>query len=204
MESSLSMPDKYQRPSLRYRRFGGGYRREDVELALAEVRLTLRQLDNDLETLRDRNRQLEAELAAARAEIEALRGREHELSQTMAAALGRAREIEEGADARARDIVARAEEAALRIRTEASRRIEDSSAQFDELLRLKDNLLASMRSVVADFDEAISRVERREQLFPQPAEAPLAEPWAPPAPAVPVPTAAPEPDDEPQAERSSA
>src|SRR5438067_5598633 len=116
----LSTQDRYQRPPLRYKRFGGGYRREDVESALAEHRLTLRQLDNDLESLRDRNRDLEGELQASRQEIEGFRAKEHELSQTMASALRRAAEIEEGANSRAREIVAQAEEAAMRIRSEAS------------------------------------------------------------------------------------
>jgi len=167
----MSANERYQRPPLRYQRFGGGYRREDVEFALAELRLTLRQLDNDLELLRDRNRDLELELQTARNEIEGLRGKEHELSQTIAAALNRASDIEEGANARAREITAQAEEAAMRIRSEASRRIEDSSEQFNEMLRLKDNLLDAMRSVVSDFDQAISRVERGEQLFPGVAQA---------------------------------
>src|SRR3954462_7906875 len=108
----MSAPDRYQRPPLRYKRFGGGYRREDVEFALAELRLTLRQLDNDLESLRDRNRELEGERQQSRQEIETLRGKEHELSQTMSSALRRAAEIEEGANARAREVIAQAEEAA--------------------------------------------------------------------------------------------
>ena len=108
----MSMPDGSQRPPLRYKRFGGGYRREDVEFALAELRLTLRQLDNDLTSLHDRNRELEGELARTRSEIEAFRAKEHELWQTMSIALRRADEIEEGATARAREIVAQAEEAA--------------------------------------------------------------------------------------------
>ena len=188
----MSTPERYQRPPLRYKRFGGGYRREDVEFALAELRLTLHQLDNDLGSLRDRNRDLEGELRTARNEIESLRAKEHELSQTMAAALRRAAEIEEGATARAREIVAQAEEAALRIRSEASRRIEDSGAQFDELLRLKDNLLDAMRSVVGDFDQAISRVERGEQLFPGLMQAvPGERPPQPVEPAVAAPPPAP-------------
>jgi hypothetical protein len=192
------MQERYQRPQLRYRRFGGGYRREDVEFALAELRLTLRQLDNDLESLRDRNRELDGELAAARREIESFRGKEHELSQTMTAALRRAAEIEEGAQLRAKEIMATAEESALRIRAEANRRIEDSSGQFNELLRLKDNLLDSMRQVVTDFDQSISRVERGEQLFPgvlQAAEEPApTRPWpAPLTPQPPAPAAPPAP-----------
>jgi DivIVA protein len=162
----MSTPEGSQRPPLRYRRFGGGYRREDVEFALAEMRLTLRQLDNDLTSLHDRNRELQGELARTRSDIEAFRSKEHELWQTMSIALRRAEEIEEGATARAREIVAQAEEAATRIRSEVSSRIEDTRAQFNELLRLKDNLLEEMRRVVGDFDHAISEVGRREQPFP--------------------------------------
>src|SRR5204862_6297724 len=114
---------------------------------------------------------------------------------------------EEGANSRAREVIAQAEEAAMRIRSEAGRRIEDSSQQFNELLRLKDNLLEAMRSVVGDFDQAIQRVERGEQLFPGvlspvPSESPAAAAPPPPAPtqswptpmeATPAPAAPPEP-----------
>jgi hypothetical protein len=207
-EQAVSMPDKYQRPPLRYRRFGGGYRREDVEFSLAELRLTLRQLDKDLESLRDRNRELESELATARHEIELSRAKERELSQTMSMAFRRAAEIEEGASNRAREIIAQAEEAAMRIRSEASRRIEDSSTQFHELLHLRNSLLDAMRGVIGDFNHAITRVERGEQVFPGvmqavPGEAaphaaaappPAAEPWLAAEPAAaPAPEAAPAP-----------
>jgi DivIVA protein len=193
----VSLPDQYQRPPLRYRRFGGGYRREDVEFALAELRLTLRQLDKDLEALRDRNRVLETELQTARAEVERLRTQEHEPSHSMAGALRRAGEIEEVANAHARDIIAQAEEAALRIRAEASQRMQDSSEQFNELLRLKSSLLEAMRGVVIDFDQAISRVERGEDLFPN---ALPAAPLGAPAPAVPGQASAAEPAAPPSTE----
>jgi DivIVA protein len=196
----MSTPEKYQRPQLRYRRFGGGYRREDVEFALAELRLTLRQLDNDLESLRDHNRDLEAELQAARREVESFQGKEHELSQMMSAVLRRATEIEEGATGRAREIIAQAEDTAMRIRSEANRGIEESGAQFNELLRLKDDLLDRMRGVVGDFDQAISRVERGEQLFPgllrgAPSQSPPAADTSKAAPAAePWPAQTPEPE----------
>jgi hypothetical protein len=179
-DSRMSVPEAYQRPQLRYRRFGGGYRREDVELALAELRLTLRQLDNDIESLRGRNRELEGELANARSQVELYRAKEQELTQTMAAALRRATEIEDNAGARAREIVSQAEEDAARIRADATRRIEETNSRFNELLRLKSNLLDAMRGIVGDFDRAISRAERGEQPFP----------GAPLDPSEPVPAAA--------------
>jgi TolA-binding protein len=179
-DSRMSVSEPYQGPQLRYRRFGGGYRREDVELALAELRLTLRQLDNDIETLRGRNRELEGERANARNQVEFYRAKEQELTQTMAAALRRATDIEDNAGARARELMAQAEEDAARIRADATRRIEETNSRFNELLRMKGNLLDAMRGIVGDFDRAISRAERGEQPFP----------GAPADPAEPVPAAA--------------
>lgn len=188
----MTSPEKFVRPALRYRRLGGGYRREDVEFALAELRLTLRQLENDVEALRDRNRELETELSGAQTEIEAFRRQEHDLNQQIGAALRRGEEIEDVAQARAREIIAGAEEAALRAGSEAEKRIQDTNEQLDELLRLKDNLLEVVRAVIGDFDEAVSRVERGEPVFPEAAPKaaePVAlepAPSAPPLPAVPT------------------
>ena len=165
-EPAVSIPPGRERPSLRYRRLGGGYRREDVEAALEELRLALGQLDDDVQSLRARNRELEDELAHARGELESVQGRELELARLMSSALARAAEIEQDAEARAREVLAAAEESALRLRAEASRRVEQSSAQFNELLRVKDKLLDAMRGVLSDFDQAITRIERGERLFP--------------------------------------
>src|SRR5262249_2785509 len=155
----MTTSERFPRPPLRFRRFGGGYRKEDVEFALAELRLTLRQLDTDLETLRERARELEEDLRVARAELEGFRSKDSELSQTMASALRRANEIEESAQERARAIVAGAEEAAHRSRSDASRRVEETGGQFNELLRLKENLVGAMRGIVGELEEAIGRVE---------------------------------------------
>jgi F0F1-type ATP synthase membrane subunit b/b' len=162
----------YQRPPFRYRRLGGGYRREDVDEAFAELRLTLRQLDVDLADLDGRNRNLEDELSSVRGELDALRAKERELTELIAGALRRASDIEEAADRRGAEIVAQAKEEAMRIRAEATRRIEESGGQFNELFRVKDRLLDAMRRVVADFDHAILG-ERADPPSPAaPAEAP--------------------------------
>ena len=100
------------------------------------------------------------------AELEAFRSKEHEFAQAMAAALRGATEIEENATARAHEITSKADEAAERARSESHRLIERSRAQLDDLGRLKDEIVASMRKVVRDFDQAISRVERETQAVP--------------------------------------
>jgi DivIVA protein len=189
--------ERLQHPPLRYRRLRGGYRKEDVEFALAELRLNLHNLGTDLEALRVRARELEEELRSTRAELETSRTRELELSQTMAGILRRANEIEESAHERARAIVAAAEDAAQRSRAEAVRRVEETSGQFNEILRLKENLVGSMRRVVGEFDEALSRVQRGESLFAR-AVAPEPPP-APPAPSISPPPFEPWPEPSAQA-----
>ena len=140
--------------------------------------MTLRQLANDLESLGDRNRELESELVAARSEIEGYRSKELELNDQISAAIRRACEIEDKAQARAREIIGDAEEIARRARLELQKRIEDTSNQFDELLQRKEGLLEAMLGVVGDFDQAIARVELAELLpattaaSPQPAPEP--------------------------------
>jgi hypothetical protein len=156
----MTTPEHYQQPRLRYRKVGGGYRREDVDVALAEVRLTVRQLGGDLESLRDRNRDLEGELSSARNELDSYRAKERVLSQTVESALRRAAEIENGAAGRAREIVAQAEENATRMRSEASRSRDDARAQLDRLLRLRDHLLHAMRSLAGDLDHALAPIQR--------------------------------------------
>jgi hypothetical protein len=58
---------------------------ENVESTLGELRLTLGRLENDTKSLHDRNRGLEAELAAAHSEIESFRARNHDLEAALAA-----------------------------------------------------------------------------------------------------------------------
>jgi hypothetical protein len=76
-------------PTLRYSRFGGGYRREDVEAALAQLLSTVRAVEESLERLRNRSTELEAELLSAEAELVAYREREQRFDEIV----GRAEEL---------------------------------------------------------------------------------------------------------------
>src|SRR5262249_16451507 len=137
-------------------------------------------------------RELEDELRAARGELETFRGKDAELSSTMASALRRANEIEEVAQERARTILAGAEEAASRTRSDASRRIDETGGQVNDVLRLKDNRRGAWRGAVGEFEEGTAGVERGEPIFsgrPARAQAPA----PPPPPAAPVAPAPPPP-----------
>jgi chromosome segregation ATPase len=70
---SAADPEKHD---LRYRRLGGGYHRQDVEEALQQLLTTVGSVQGTIELLRRRTAQLEAELAAAREELEAYHTRD--------------------------------------------------------------------------------------------------------------------------------
>jgi DivIVA protein len=156
-----------------------GYRRTQVEVALAELRLTVRHLQEDVTETRERARRLEDELREARIELDSRRARETEITQAFEAAQERVREVEAAAEMTARAILAEAEEKASRTRAEAHLRTESVSGQIDELLRLRDTLVQTMRGVIRDFDYAVERVEKGESVLPaEPTAAALPEPAA--------------------------
>jgi hypothetical protein len=143
-----------------------GYRRTQVEVALAELRLMVRHLQEDATETRERAHQVEDELREARIELDSRRARETEVTQAFEAAQERVREIEAAAEATARALLAEAEEKASRTRAEAHLRTESVSGQIDELLRLRDTLVQTMRGVIRDFDYAVERVEKGESVLP--------------------------------------
>src|SRR3954452_16802215 len=146
-----------------------GYRRTQVEVALAELRLTVRHLQEDVTETRERATRVEDELREARIELYSRRARETEVPQACEAA----------AEMTARAILAEAEEKASRTRAEAHLRTESVSGQVDELLRLRDTLVQTMRGVIRDFDYAVERVEKGESVLPaEPTMPQLPEPVA--------------------------
>jgi hypothetical protein len=152
-------------PHQRLRRSLFGYRRTQVEVALAELRLTLRHLQEDLVETRERAATFESDLREARIEIDSRRAREAEVQQAFDAAQERVREVELAAEATARAILADAEEKASRTRAEAHLRTESVGGQIDELLNLRDTLVQTMRGVIRDFDYAVERVEKGESVL---------------------------------------
>ena len=88
---------------------------------------------------------------------------------------------------------------ALRARAAPEAAEEETGGQFNELIRLKENLVVALRGVVGEFEEALSRVERGESLFGRPAPAPAPAPYAAAPPPPTITPAAPTPPPPPAA-----
>lgn len=165
-------PDPY--PRLRYRRFGGGYRRDEVLFHLRELEGTVRSLEAQLASSRERNDELARELAAASADLAALRAREREIDEAVAEAHRRSGAIVETAETRAQALLAQAEEHAARIRGEAHLKVDDIGKQLEEILRLRESMVAMLKGAVHDVGVAVGRIERGEPVLGAAVEQPSA------------------------------
>jgi chromosome segregation ATPase len=92
----MSAPEQTDaRTTLRYSRFGGGYRREDVEAALEQLLGTVRSVEESLQQLKTRSEELESELLKSEAELAAYRERQQRFDDVVR----RAEQILEKAEA---------------------------------------------------------------------------------------------------------
>jgi chromosome segregation ATPase len=92
----MSAPEQTNaRTRLRFSRFGGGYRREDVEAALEQLLGTVRSVEESLQQLKTRSEELEGELLKREAELAAYREREQRFDDVVR----RAEQILEKAEA---------------------------------------------------------------------------------------------------------
>lgn len=181
-------------PRLRYRRFFGGYDRNDVNYSLRELEDAVRRLEEQLEEVRVHARDTETELRFTQAELAAFRAREAQITEAFAAAQRRAAELEESAEARSRMIVAQAEEQAAKTRGDAHLKIEATARQLDEILKLKGTLVTSVRGVLTEVDQLLGRIERGEPAASEPVAVADRPPAAEsPAPALEAPAPAAEP-----------
>jgi hypothetical protein len=195
----MASPERFPQSPLRYRRVGGGYRADDVELVLAECRLAVRQLERRLGPLRDHERELQAEVDGLRRELAALRTRQTELGGQVEAALSHSARLERlardqstlagGFGADAEPLPERAPSAAAM-----------SGRPVSELMRINEELLASAQTLDAQLrhvDETL-RGQPSRPLEPEPAEEAPATVEPEPEPEPPAAEAEPERREEPE------
>ena len=139
-----------------------GYSRRNVAVAFAEGRMMLHQLREQVADLQAQLAKLDGQAEAMRAELDGVRAREHEIQRLTIAAEQKASAIEDGARGRAREIIAEAEERAALMRGRATLQAEEVSHQIDELLRVRGELVGSVRAAAHQLEDAVVRIERGE------------------------------------------
>jgi hypothetical protein len=171
----------------------GGYRVADVQVLAAHWRNALERVSAEVEAAKERAVRLEVELRVTRTRREGYIAREAELNKALGNAHAQAAEIEEAAHARVRAKLQDAEEAAAQIRAEALTKVAGASQQLDDLLRVRESIVSTMRAAAREFESLIGKVERgdRAAFIESAPAAPAAEPAAYAAAAVPETFAAP-------------
>ena len=130
---------------LRRARFGG-YRRGDVEAALAHDQLLQTRLELDLEAAIDRISTLELEGRELNARIDAGRAREASLAQSLDEVRQRREQTEHEARHRAHQLIVEAEERAAALKTDGLRQVTELQGQVEALLDMRATFTRTMHN----------------------------------------------------------
>jgi hypothetical protein len=151
--------DDFSTPKLR-RAWLSGYRVSDVEVLLAQFRMRVTGLQRELDSLKDRLLRTESERDGARTLVA-------ELSAERETAIRAGRtQVEQMLEEARLD--------AARIRAAAALEEERTRTRVEELLKLRDTLATTIRSVTRDFERTMAGVEEPPAAEPTPEPAPVA------------------------------
>ena len=140
--TSSSLP-----PLVTLRRALLGYRRGDVEAVLSDQHRQLTTLARSLDSVWSDREALRVQLASERAHFEAALANERE----------RSGDLERRARLTALHVVGRAEREASRLRREADVRVSEAALRVEELLQVRERLLAELHAKVVAVADALER-----------------------------------------------
>ena len=130
---SMSEP---QRAQLR-RTWLRGYRTSDVEIVLAEARLTIERLQHENGAARSRAQAMQTEIDELHTRIDGFRRREAELDRAIEELRRQRDALHREAETAREQIVTEAETRAATLRTEALKQVTDLQEQVEQLLAAK-------------------------------------------------------------------
>lgn len=170
-----------EQPELRRALFRG-YRRPDVELALARATIARERVQLELDATRTRADDLEREVDDLRSQIANHRQREVELLAALDEVRDRRESFEREARAKADEILAEARERAASLRTEGLKEVSELQEHVEQLLGLRSGLTATLKRTMEEvggvLDRLAGRSDKREERAPEatlPAPPPVAE-----------------------------
>jgi len=160
-----------EQPALRRALFRG-YRRADVELALARSTIARERVQLELEAVRARAEDLLADVEEQRTQIADHRRREAELLAALDEVRDRRDSLEREARLQANDILADARERAAAYRTEGLQEIQELQEQVEQLLSLKSGLTATLKQTMGEVGGILDRLAGTAAKLPEPVHEP--------------------------------
>jgi chromosome segregation ATPase len=167
--------------------FFRGYRRGDVELALARFTIARDRLEFELAAANARATAMQAEIDDLHRRLDTFRDRERDLAAALDEVRERREQLERAAELRAQQIVGEAEQRAAALRTDGLRQVGELQLQVEQLLALRSGLATSLKRATQDISDALDRVaaapahaaQTVEPPAPEPEEMPSDSPFAP-------------------------
>jgi chromosome segregation ATPase len=135
-----------------------GYKRSDVDIAVARATIAHEQTQHELEGTKARANAMHAEIKDLHRRLDDLRQREQTMARTLDEIRQRREQLEQEADARARTIVGEAEQRAAALRTDGLRAVGELQQQVEQLLGLRAGLSAALKRVTADISDSLDRL----------------------------------------------
>lgn len=146
-----------EQPELR-RALLRGYRRPDVELALARATIARERVQLELEATRGRADDLEREVDELRSQVANHRERETELLAALDELRDRRESFEREARARADEIIAEARERAASMRTEGLKEVGELQEHVEQLLGLRVGLTATLKRTMQEVGGVLEKL----------------------------------------------
>ena len=159
-----------EQPELRRALFRG-YRRPDVELALARATIARERLQLELEATQARVDELDREVEELRAQIANHRQREVELLAALDEVRDRRESLEREARLRADEIVNEAREHAASLRTENLKEVSELQEHVEHLITLRSGLTATLKRTMQEVGGVLDKLAgngKREEQTPEP------------------------------------
>jgi chromosome segregation ATPase len=150
----LSMDEE---PKLR-RAYLRGYRRGDVELALARATIARERLQVELDATKARVEALQSEVESLRAQIDVHRKRETDLLAALDEVRARRETLEREARQRADEVLGEAVHRAAQLRTEGLRQVGELQQQVEQLLALRAGLGSTLRRALEEAEATLENL----------------------------------------------
>jgi cell division septum initiation protein DivIVA len=155
--STQYSPAMASEPGLRRTRLRG-YRRGDVEAALAHDQLVVSRLELELHAATQRMNALQLEVDELRVRIEAGREREASLARSLDEIQQRRDQLDREARHRADQLVRDAEDVVASLKTEGLRQVGELQGQVETLLGLRTTLTHALQGLSGDLAAAMARL----------------------------------------------
>lgn len=135
-----------------------GYKRSDVDVAMARSVLRIEQLEYELEGMTQRANAMQVEIRELHSRIDQMRDRETSLSSSLNELRERREQLDRESAARAQLVLLEAEERAAAFKSEGLRQVGELQRQVEQLLGMRTGLTQALQRLSEDIAGAMARI----------------------------------------------